>query len=144
MKTTNQTTRSFPKPVKFSLYVGTVAVFCFFNWVAVQAQGLSTNLENRMAVALIEEVEADIELESWMLTIYEDYLAFVETEITLEPWMLTFSNDYIADREPEIQIEPWMLTFSENYLVTCETEISVEDWMTSFFLWDTAILIARK
>jgi len=37
-----------------------------------------------------------------------------------------------------------MLTFSENYLVTCETEISVEDWMTSFFLWDTAILIARK
>ena len=67
--TISQTTRSFPKPVKFSLYVGAVAVLCFFNWVALQAQGPSKNIENRLAAVLVEEVEAEIELESWMLTI---------------------------------------------------------------------------
>ena len=144
MKTTSQTTRSFPKPVKFSLYVGAVVVLCLFNWIALQAQDSSKSLENRLAAALVEEVEADIELESWMLTISDDYLAIVETEIKLEPWMLIFSDDYIVDREPEIEIEPWMLTFSDDYLVISDADIIVEDWMTSTFLWDTAYLLARK
>jgi hypothetical protein len=144
MKTTSQTTRSFPKPVKFSLYVGAVVVLCFFNWVALQAQGSSISLENRLAAALVEEVERDIELEGWMLTISEDNLAIVETQIKFEPWMLTFSNDYIADREPEIELESWMLTFPDDYLVKRDTDIIVEDWMTSTFLWDTAYLLARK
>ncbi len=117
MKTTSQTTRTFPKPVKFSFYVGAVVVLCFFNWVALQAQGPSVRLENRLAAALVEEVEEDIELENWMLTFSDEYLANDETEITLEPWMLTFSNDYITDMEPEIEIEPWMLSFSDDYLV---------------------------
>jgi hypothetical protein len=144
MKTQSQTTRSFPKPVKFSIYVGAVVVLCFFNWVVLQAEGPAKNLENSLAAALVEEVEAEIELESWMLTFTDDYLTAVETEIQLEPWMLTFSNEYIADSEPEIEIEPWMLTFSDNYPVKRETEISVEDWMTSTFFWDTAYLLARK
>ena len=144
MKTTSQTTRSFPKHVKFSFYVGAVVVLCFFNWIALQAQGSSMSLENRLAVALVEEVERDIELEGWMLTISEDNLAIVEIQIKLEPWMLTFSDDYIADREPEIEIEPWMLTFSDDYMVISETDISIEDWMTSTLLWDTAYLLARK
>ena len=144
MKTTSQTTRSFPQPVKFSLYVGAVIVLCFFNWVALQAQDSSISLENRLAAALVEEVESDIELDGWMLTISEHYLAIVETQIKLEPWMLTFSNDCIADREPEIEIESWMLTFSDDYLVKSDIEIIVEDWMTSTFLWDTAYLLARK
>ena len=144
MKTTSQTARSFPKPVKFSLYVGAVVVLCFFNWVALQAQDPSKSLENCLAVALVEEVERDIELEGWMLTISDDYLAIVETQIQLEPWMLTLSNDYIADRELEIEIEPWMLTFSDDYLVKSDADIFVEDWMTSTFLWDTAYLLAMK
>lgn len=144
MKTTSQTTRPFPKPVKFSLYVGSVVVLCFFNWVALQAQSPAKNLENRLAAALVEEVEAEIEIQDWMLTFSDDYLAAAETEIILEPWMLTFSNDFIVDREPEIEIEPWMLTFSDDYLVKSETDISVEDWMTSTFLWDTAYMLARK
>ena len=144
MKTTSQTTRPFPKPVKFSIYVSAVAVLCFFNWLALQAQDPYVNLETRLAAAIVEEVEEDIELESWMLNISEDFLAIVETEITVEPWMLTFSDDFIADREPEIEIEPWMLTFSDHYLVKSEREIAVEDWMTSTLFWDTAILLARK
>lgn len=144
MKTTSQNTKPFPKPVKFSVYVGAVAVLCFFNWVALQAQDPFVNLEDRLAAAVIEEVEEDIELENWMLNISEDYLAIVETEIAVEPWMLTLSNDFIVDREPEIEIEPWMLTFSDDYLVKNETEIAVEDWMTSTYFWGTAILLARK
>jgi hypothetical protein len=143
MKTTSQTTRSFPKPVKFSLYIGAVAVLCFLNWVALPAQSPAQSLENHLAAALIVEVEAEIELESWML-FSDDYMATVESEITVEPWMLIFSNDYITDRESKIELEYWMLTYSDNYLVKRESEISVEDWMTSTFLWDTAYLLARK
>jgi hypothetical protein len=144
MKTTSQTTRSFPKPIRFSLYVSAVVVLCFFNWVALQAQAPSKSLEISLADALVEEVEAEAEIEPWMLTFSEDYLANVETEITLEPWMLSFSKDYIADRESEIEIESWMLTFSDEYLVLNEAEIAVEDWMTSTFIWDTVYLLARK
>ena len=144
MKTTNQTTRSFPKPVKFSIYVCAVVVLCFFNWVALQAEDPEKSLENRLAAALVEEVEAEIEVASWMLTLSDELLTAVETEIILEPWMLTFSNDYIADREPEIEIEPWMLTFSDDYLTESEPDIPVENWMTDTFLWDTAYLLARK
>lgn len=144
MKTTSQINRSFPKPFKFSLYAGAVVVLCFFNWFVLQAQGPSKSLENRLAAALAEEAEKDIELDSWMLNISEDYLATAESEIKLEPWMLTFSDDYIADREPEIEIEPWMLSFSDDYLEERDADISVESWMTSTFLWDTAYLLARK
>lgn len=144
MKTTNHSTRSFPKPFRFSLYVSAVVVLCFFNWVALQAQSPAKSLENRVAKALVEEVEAQIELESWMLTFSDDFITANEIEVRLEPWMLTFSDDYIADREAEIEIEPWMLTFSDEYLVKSETDIAVEDWMTSTFFWDTAFLLVRK
>ena len=123
MKTTSQTIRSFPKPVKFSLYVGAIVVLCFFNWVALHAEGPAKSLENRLAAALVEEVEAEIEIQDWMLSFSDDFLTAAETEIILEPWMLTFSDDY---------------------LVKSETEISVEPWMTSTFLWDTVYLLARK
>ena len=100
MKTSSQTTRPFPKPVKFSFYIGAVVVLCFFNWVALQAQDPSKSPANHLVVALVEEVEKDIEL---------------------EPWMLTYSNNYIADREPEIEIEPWMCStflWDTAYLLT--------------------------
>ena len=144
MKTTSQSTGPFPKPFRFSLYVSAVVVLCFFNWVALQAEGPEKSLENHLAVALVEEVEAEIEVQDWMLTFSEDFLAAAEPEIKLEPWMLTFSNDYIADREPEIKLEPWMLSFSDDYLATSESELSVEGWMTDTFLWGAAYLLARK
>ena len=144
MKTTNQTTRLFPNPAKFSLYIGAVAVLCFLNWVTLQAQFPENSLENRLAAALVEEVEPEMEIEPWMLNISDDYLATIESEIILEPWMLTFSDDIIADSEPEIDLEPWMLTISEDYLASHEPDVTVEDWMTSTFLWDTAFLLARK
>jgi hypothetical protein len=144
MKTTNQSKRSFPKPARFSIYVCAVVVFCFFNWIALRAEDPKKSLENPLAAALVEEVEAEIELQDWMLTFSEDFLTADETEIKLEPWMLTFSNDYIADKEPEIKIEPWMLSFSDDFMETDESDLSLEYWMTSTFLWGTAYLLVRK
>ena len=143
MKTTNQTTRPFPKPARFSLYVCAVAVLCFFNWVALQAQGPVKSLESCLAEALIEEAEPAIELQAWMLAFSEEFLA-VEEEIRLEPWMLTLSDDFAAGREPEIELESWMLSFSEDHLANSEPDLLVEDWMTETFLWDTAFLMAGK
>ena len=144
MKTTNQTTRSFPEPVRFSIYVCAVVVLCFFNWIVLQAQDPAKSLEKRLAVALVEEVEAEIEVQDWMLTFSDDCLTAVETEIKLEPWMLAFSDDYMADREPEIEIEPWMLTISDDCLSKRENQLSVEHWMVNTLLWETAYLLARK
>jgi hypothetical protein len=144
MKTTSQTTRSFPKPVKFSIYVCAVAVLCFFNWVAIQAEGPAKSLENSLVAALVEEVEAEIEVESWMLTFSNDYIADREPEIEIEPWMLTFADDCLTTMETEIEVESWMLTFADDYMANSETDLSVEDWMTNTFLWDTAYMLARK
>ncbi len=144
MKTTSQSTRSFPKPVKFFLYLTAVAVFCFFNWVTLQAQGPEKSLENRLTAALVEEIEAEIEIQDWMLTFSEDVLATEGNEIELESWMLTVSQDFIADREPEMELEPWMLSFSDDHLANGESELCVEGWMTDTFLWGTAYMFARK
>ncbi len=144
MKTLKHTTSSFPAPFKISLYVCAVVVLCFLNWVALHAEGPTKKLENQLDDALVEEVEAEIEVQEWMLTFSNHLLTSVEPEIELEPWMLTFSNDFIADREPEIEIEPWMLTFSDDYMVVNETELHLEHWMINTFFWETATMLARK
>ena len=62
MKTTSQTTQSFPETSRFIIYVFAVAVFCFFNWMVLQAQGQGKDAEIRLAAALFEEVEPEIEV----------------------------------------------------------------------------------
>ena len=67
MKTTKQTTSTFPKPARFSFYVCAVVALCFFNWVALHAEGPSkkaSKLENGLAAAIVEEPEAEIKEES--------------------------------------------------------------------------------
>lgn len=123
MKTTSQTTRSFPKPVRFSIYVCAVVVLCFFNWIALQAENSTKSLEKRLADALVEEVEAEIEVQDWMLSFSDDCLTAVETEIKLEPWMLTIYDNCLSKRE---------------------NQLSVEHWMVNTLLWETAYLLARK
>jgi hypothetical protein len=73
MKTTSQTTRPLPKPVRFSLYIGAVAALCFLNWVALPAQ------------------------ESWMLNVSDDFMTASDTEIEFESWMLTIARDIIVE-----------------------------------------------
>jgi hypothetical protein len=143
MKTTSQTTQSFPETSRFIIYVFAVAVFCFFNWMALQAQPTARNHEIRLAAALFEEAEQEIAVAPWMLD-FSYGLLTAGDDIEFEPWMLDFSVDLTAEREPEIELEPWMLTFSDDCLVEAEPGLVVEDWMTNRFLWDTACLIARK
>ena len=164
MKTRSQTTRPFPKPAKFSLYLGAVVILSFFNWVALQAQDPTGSIENPLAAAVVEEeaeiqlenwmlnvsdeymvdAEPEINLEPWMLTLSDEYLADAEPQIILEPWMLVFSDDFRADKEPELDIEPWMLSFSDGFLASGESKMTVEEWMTDTFLWDTAFMLAKK
>ena len=144
MKATSKTTRPFPKPARFSLYLGAVLILSFFNWVALQAEGPSMSLENRLAAAIVEEVEAEIQLENWMLTYSDGFLADAEPGINLEPWMLTFSGVFTADSEPELDLEPWMLSYSDDLITSGESEMAVEKWMTDTFVWNTAFMLAKK
>jgi hypothetical protein len=164
MKTTHQSTRSFPETSRFIVYVFAVAIFCLFNWMALQAQSQSKKPDILLAALQSEEVEPEIEVatwmldfsygfstageeievEAWMLDFSYDLTADMEPEITLEPWMLTYSEDIIADKDPEIVLEPWMLTFSDDCLGGTEPGLSVENWMINRFLWDSACMLARK
>ena len=97
MKTTSRTSRTLPSPIRFSIYILAVAVFCFVNWTALKAADPADNeagsLETRLAEALVPVADPEPELEDWMLTIAED----TETELTVEEWMVTTSSWINAD-----------------------------------------------
>ena len=95
MKTTKRSNPSLPSPFKFSVYIFAVAVLCFINWTALRAGNpavdIAMTLEESLADALIEESDLEMQLEDWMLSISENFLAeTTEQEIALESWMLTF------------------------------------------------------
>jgi hypothetical protein len=136
MKTTSQTTRPLPKPVRFSLYIGAVAALCFLNWVALPAQGTAKSFDSHLAAAFVEEVETEVELESWMLNVSDDFMTANDIEIELESWMLNVSDEFMTASDTEIEFESWMLTIAR--------DIIVEDWMTNTLLWDTVFLLAWK
>ena len=129
MKTTNETKRDFPKPFRFALYLLTVSAFCFLNWMAIYAGDpvteYSRNLENRLAAALIVDIDP---------------------EPVLEDWMLTFSDDYIADNsEPEIALESWMVDYNEFcHAGETEPEQIFEEWMVNTADWVKIEFLATK
>ena len=164
MKTAKQTTRSLPRPGRFSLYICAVMVLCFFNWVAINAQTAEkvNNFNSPMAVALAEVDEPAIQLQDWMMVFDNGYLAvYEETELKVEPWMLSFSHDYMTGTEESdinfepwmvnfepwmVKFEPWMVNFEQRCLVVeNEDEFPVENWMVSTCAWECATrLLAGK
>ena len=150
MKTTMQTTREFPQPVRFSLYMCAVAVLCFFNWVALHAQSVpyAENTDNPLETVLAEENEPDLQLQDWMMDLGNGYLAAAaEPELRVEPWMLSFNNDYMVQTdESEISFQLWMVNFEQRCLVVdAEEEYPVECWMVSTCTWDCGNnLLAKK
>lgn len=150
MKTAKQTTRSLPRPGRFSLYICAVMVLCFFNWVALNAQTVKkvNNFNSPLAVALAEVDEPAIQLQDWMMVFDNGYLAVnEETELKVEPWMLSFSHDYMTGtEESDINFEPWMVNFEQRCLVVeNEDEFPVENWMVSTCAWECATrLLAGK
>ena len=155
MKTQKTSNPPLPSPVKFSIYLLVVAAICFLNWNALKASdsdnGEAKTLEARLEAALVPVVEADIELEDWMLNIADEvaveseiileawmlneeayqFAESAETQIALEDWMLEVDGSLFAENtEPEIALEDWMLTFSENLVDDSEeSEIVLADWM---------------
>ena len=150
MKTAKQTTGNFPRPGRLSLYICSVIVLCFLNWVALNAQiaGLSNNFDSQMVIALEEEDEPAIQLQDWMMDFENGYLAVNdESELKVEPWMLSFNHDYMAGAdESDISFEPWMVNFEQRCLVVEEEQdFPVENWMVSTCTWECAFrLMSRK
>jgi hypothetical protein len=93
--------------------------------------------EYRLKSALVEVHEADIELESWMVSgaVFEPVDR--ETEIRLEEWMTGYYGPslsfLIVEPEPEPELEEWML--DSEYFITepaDEDPLELEDWMIEY------------
>ena len=88
----------------------------------------------RLKSALVEVSEADVELESWMMSGEMFESVDPETELRLEEWMTEYFNpsfDFlIVDPEQELELEPWMLD-TEYFIADSAEEdpVELEDWM---------------
>jgi hypothetical protein len=142
MKTAKQTNQHLPRFFILFLYMCVVAILCFFNCMAMNAQaGQVDKHVNHPLYAVPGEVyEPDLELQDWMINLEYGYLsAGSEPEISVEPWMLSFSPDYMknpADTS-EIGFEPWMVNFERRCLrVDAEDDIPVASWMVRTSAWE--------
>ena len=84
----------------------------------------------RLERALVEENEARLEVESWMVNA-EFTTEIMEESLEIEDWMLDFDYFYNAETyEETIELEPWMLD-TEYFMGTeaREEPIELEDWM---------------
>ena len=96
MKTTGAKSRDLPRPLRIIVFIFAIATLCLPNWIVLNAGdplASSSELDTQFALALVETVEPEIDLENWMLC-PEDWcsqLASTEPEIPLEEWMLDFT-----------------------------------------------------
>ncbi len=150
MKTAKTTNGNFPRTGRFSIYICSVLVMSFFNWIALNAQTASkaNNINSQLAIALEEETEPAIQLQDWMMDFENGYLTISEeSELDVEPWMLSFNLEHMAvSGESEIPFEPWMINFEKRCLaVEEEPDFPVESWMVSTCTWECiAQLLAGK
>jgi hypothetical protein len=119
-----------------------VAVFCFFNWVALNAQSatMPDNLIGQLVMALAEQDEPELSVQDWMTDFEIGFMAeAAEPEMKVEPWMLSFNHDYMAKTgDSLIPFEPWMINFEQRCLVVdTEQDQPVECWMVSTCTWDS-------
>jgi hypothetical protein len=78
MKTAKNTKTSFPTPTRFSAYVLAVAVFCFFNWVALRTSNtdqVESNVNQTNEIAFLNAMGLDTEFEGLTASFEEAYLA---------------------------------------------------------------------
>jgi hypothetical protein len=93
--------------------------------------------EYRLKSALVEEPEADVELESWMVPTEMLESADPETELRLEEWMTWYYGSslsfLIVEPEPELELEDWMLDVE--YFIqepAVEDPVELEEWMIEY------------
>ena len=90
--------------------------------------------EYRLKSALVEVSEADVELESWMVSSEMFETVDPELEIRLEEWMTKYYSSSLSflnvDPEQELELEPWMLD-TEYFIVDSAEEdpVELEEWM---------------
>ena len=118
MKTQNVKTRDLPRPLRIMVFVCSIAMLCLPNWIVLNAGDPTespSELDAKLAFALQETPEQEIELKKWMLCPEEwcDQVAVTEPDIPLEDWMLNFHGGFqVASKEPVIPLEDWMLDFN--------------------------------
>lgn len=110
------------------------------NTYAIGNKGKKANKQkNITSVATIISTfkEAEMEIESWMVSLHEfnSKSTFTEEEIQMESWMMNeFSvkntNDF---QEDEIVLEDWMLESfdTKTQEIFVEEELELESWMFS-------------
>lgn len=118
MKTINKNKSSFPRPVKFVIYLIAVTIVGFMNWTAINAidppMEATPNLETRLADALVPLSDPEPELEDWIMLISANIINnSFETENNLET-RLAEALEQIDDPQPEL--EDWILNFSDQIL----------------------------
>lgn len=117
MKTINKNKSNFPRPYKFAIYVITVTIFGFMNWVALSANDPAIaspqSLETRLAEALVPLSDPEPELEEWILSFTDGITSeSAESENNLES-RLAEALEPVEDPQPEL--EDWLLNFAEEF-----------------------------
>ena len=118
MKTKKKSNGKLASPFKFTVYLFALSIFCFTNWTDLKASdSLKSNanlLEERLSAILDDESDPQTVLEDWMLSFKNPQLVeVVEEDLKLESWMFDLSANKITASEPELTLEEWMVNGSD-------------------------------
>ena len=143
MTTTTKKTTGTVKVTQMALYLAFVAVVAFLSCMTVRASGTDPDVVQ----------EDPQEIESWMLTFCEDYLAEESEEtILLEAWMIneeSFSVVIEEETDEDLRFEAWMFNFElldgpVYYAELADEDLYIEDWMLSICCWDISDFMADR
>ena len=120
MKTKKKSNGKLASPFKFTLYIFAFAVFCFTNWTDLKAsnslESNTTSIEEGLSSVLADEADPQPVLEDWMLCFCNPHLVeAIEEDLKLESWMFDLSANNITASEPELILEEWMVNAAEFY-----------------------------
>lgn len=115
MKTINKNKSTFPKPFRFAIYLITVIIAGFMNWVVTYANETEreeiTSIEIRLREALTPVSDPEPELENWILALSQNIISDnQEANPSLES-RLAKALEPVDDPAPEL--EDWLLNFSD-------------------------------
>lgn len=118
MKTKDVKTRDLPRPLRIMVFICSIVILCLPNWIVLNAGDPTespSEVDSRIAYAVLETPEQEIELQNWMLCPEEwcDQITGTEPDMRLEHCRLDFHGKFqVTSKEPVIPLEDWMLDFN--------------------------------
>jgi hypothetical protein len=106
MKTKKKSNGKLASPFKFTLYLFAFTVFCFTNWADLKASNSvdsnATLIEEGLSAVFEDDADPQAVLEDWMLSFCNPHLVeAVEEDLKLESWMLDLSANNITASKSE-------------------------------------------